>query len=222
MVRSRRSETMSNPSMAHRRIHQVRALLMRAILILVLLTWLLGRSAQAAVSIPIAQADAWVTNGSVDAIALSDNKLYLTGSFTSVGPFTGGFVAIDQSTGNYDTHFPQVNGSINVIAPDGVGGWFIGGQFSAVGGVSISDLAHINADMTVDPNWNPSVVSDPQYYGSEVIEALAVSGTTVYVGGHFISIGGQLRNRLAALDAATGRPTPWNPDANGGVLSLAV
>jgi len=41
-----------------------------------------------------------------------------------------------------------------------------------------------------------------------------VSGSTLYVGGFFTSIGGQVRTGIAALDAATGTVTDWNPSAN--------
>jgi len=44
----------------------------------------------------------------------------------------------------------------------------------------------------------------------------------VYAGGYFTSIGGQGRNYVAALDAATGLATPWNPDASNWVHALAV
>ena len=47
-------------------------------------------------------------------------------------------------------------------------------------------------------------------------------GATVYAGGDFTSIGGQARNRIAALSASTGLATGWNPDASSGVESLAV
>ena len=33
---------------------------------------------------------------------------------------------------------------------------------------------------------------------------------------------GAARNALAALDAMTGQPSAWNPDANSGVYTLAV
>ena len=44
----------------------------------------------------------------------------------------------------------------------------------------------------------------------------------VYAGGYFTSIGGQGRSGIAALDAATGLATAWNPNANGTVYALAV
>ena len=43
---------------------------------------------------------------------------------------------------------------------------------------------------------------------------------TVYVGGRFTSISGVRRRHIAALDARTLRPTPWNPGANGDVQEL--
>jgi len=62
---------------------------------------------------------------------------------------------------------------------------------------------------------------DGGYYQSRVL-TLAVSGGTVYAGGWFTSIGGQPRNYIAALDAASGATSAWNPNANGGVYALAV
>ena len=49
-----------------------------------------------------------------------------------------------------------------------------------------------------------------------------MSGSTVYAGGDFVSIGGQTRNYIAALDAASGLPTSWNPNADGAVYALAL
>ncbi len=44
--------------------------------------------------------------------------------------------------------------------------------------------------------------------------ATLTNGSTVYAGGNFTSIGGQARNRIAALDAATGAATAWDPNAD--------
>jgi trimeric autotransporter adhesin len=53
---------------------------------------------------------------------------------------------------------------------------------------------------------------------------LALSGSTLYAGGDFDSIGGQSRNHLAALDTtqATNHATPFDPNANGRVFALAL
>ena len=62
--------------------------------------------------------------------------------------------------------------------------------------------------------WNPEANS--------TVIALAVSGSTVYAGGTFSTIGGQSRGRIAALDAGSGLATAWDPEANGYVMALAV
>jgi hypothetical protein len=66
------------------------------------------------------------------------------------------------------------------------------------------------------PVWN--VVTDGD------VEALAVSSSILYLGGHFDAVGGVGRHHLAALRAAGGGLENWNPDANGvlGAFAAAV
>jgi len=160
--------------------------------------------------------DNWVTNGSVYAIARSEdgNTIYLGGQFTRVGPNTGSFAAIDTASGVASTTFPRVVGLVMASAPDGAGGWYIGGSFTLVGGIARNNLAHILADGSVDANFSPN----PNSW----VVTLAVSGSTVYAGGHFTSIGGQPRNRLASIDATTGALTAWDPNASNYVAAIAV
>ena len=54
------------------------------------------------------------------------------------------------------------------------------------------------------------------------MNTLAVSGTTVFAGGLFSTIGGQTRNNIAALDATSGTATTWDPNAGDKVNTLAV
>jgi hypothetical protein len=115
----------------------------------------------------------WGTNGYVSAVATAENSVYLGGSFTFVGPNTGAFVGIDTGTGTPQTGWPRVEGYVFCSAPDGAGGWYIGGGFTAVGGVARTRLAHILADKTLD-DWNPGA--------NGTVFSLSVSGSIVYVG----------------------------------------
>lgn len=90
---------------------------------------------------------------------------------------------------------------------DGNGGWFIGGDFTAVGGLPRSSLAHILRDGSVSA-WAPS-------QDDHNVNSLVVSGGTLYVAGFFHSMDGQPRQDLAAFDVVSGALLPWNPDADG-------
>jgi outer membrane protein assembly factor BamB len=54
------------------------------------------------------------------------------------------------------------------------------------------------------------------------VSAIVVSGGKVYLGGFFTHVDGVARNHLAAVDAATGQLTPWDPNANDAVRALAI
>jgi hypothetical protein len=155
----------------------------------------------------------WVTNGPVNAIVVDGSTIYIGGNFTLVGPVTGGGGAIDASTGAAHQPYPKVEGTVRTVAPDGSGGWYLGGAFTAVRGQPRSNLAHLDAGGSLTA-WDPNANGE--------VAALAVSGGTVYAGGGFTSIGGEARNRIAALDAASGASTTWNPNADDSVKALAV
>ncbi len=171
---------------------------------------------------PVASADpptkpreTYVTNSTVSAIAKSGNDLYIGGSFSRVGPRTGSFAAVDNSTGDLDDEMPEVAGTVNASVADGNGGWFIGGQFTAVDGVARSKLAHVLPDGTLDPDWNPGAD------GFAVSDLLRI-GSTLYVAGDFATIDGASRNGLAALETGDGDVTSWNPNPTGASASVTA
>lgn len=161
----------------------------------------------------------WTTNGSVYTSLKVNNTIYLGGRFSYIGPATGAFVPINAGgplAGKRDPNWPDVAGEVYASAPDGSGGWFIGGAFTHVGGQARQNLAHIRADQKLDPNWTASanstvwaMVSDP-YRG------------WVWVGGAFTEISGTPRERLAALDSTTGAVrVSFNTPVNSVVWALA-
>lgn len=171
----------------------------------------------------VADPNLWGANGNVLDIARSGNTLYIAGSFRSVGESSGGFVPFDGRTGEALRPFPKVAGSVNTIIPDGAGGWYIGGEFTAVGGKPRLCLARILADGSVS-DWNPSVTGSPGYIQPPSVGALTVRGDRVYVGGAFREIGGLPRENLGCVDARTGAVLDWSADTHvdASVYALAV
>lgn len=155
-----------------------------------------------------APAQTWVTDGQVESVVPgTSGVVYITGAFSGVSPATGAFGSFDSTTGAVEAGWPDVVGTIYAIAPDGSGGWYIGGLLSSVGGRPRQNLAHIRADKSVDTAWAPSA--------DGVVRTLAVDGLLVYAGGDFGEVDGQARGRLAAVDATTGALSAFDPEVSG-------
>lgn len=160
--------------------------------------------------------EVWVANGPVYTSVVSTDQavLYLGGDFDYLGPVTGSGVGMDDGgQGAADFTFPRVNGPVRAVVADGSGGWFIGGEFSQVGGLARGNLAHIDSLNNVTP-WAPEA--------DGAVRALALAGGTLYIGGEFTRIGGAGRNRIAAVVAASGAVAAWMPEADGAVHTLLL
>ncbi|HRN73178.1 MAG TPA: delta-60 repeat domain-containing protein, partial [Ginsengibacter sp.] len=146
-----------------------------------------------------------ITNGAVKAVLKSGNTIYLGGTFRGLGPNVPFGSSINTTTGLPDLNYAKPNDAVNAVVPDGAGGWYIGGDFTEVGGIPRNYIARINADGSVN-NWNPGA--------DNYIRALAISGNTLYAGGDFSNIGGMSRSFLAAFDLTTGNIKSWSADTD--------
>ena len=159
--------------------------------------------------------DFWDTDGSVHAILATNGVVFVGGSFSHVAPRIKKVAAVHAYTSEPIPSFPAITGgNVAIIVPDENGGWYLGGDFTAVGGVSRTNLAHLYSDFSVDPIFAPNP--------NGTIRTLLLDGAALFVGGSFSEISGQNRSRLAALDAGNGAAHPWNPGADDDVLSLQV
>jgi len=156
---------------------------------------------------PSERDDLWVTNGVVySSVNYGNNAGYSTGSA----------VALNTVSGLLDTSFPKVTGTVNVVIANGTDNWYIGGNFTSVGGVARNNIARINADKTLDLDWDPDADGE--------IHTMMLVGTTLVVGGEFTHVNGIARNRMAAMVTTQNSNfvTPWNPDVDAPVLAMAL
>ena len=166
---------------------------------MVTLAALPARAVAAALNDPVSTL---VPDGEVKAVALSGSTAYIGGNFTRIAPYTGSSALFASPSGNLKRPWPEVAGVVNDVAPDGAGGWYLGGDFNSVGGVPRTDLAHVMPDGTLDPNFAPST--------DGLVRAIAVGTDTVFAGGEFSAANGTSRGNLAGFSAGTGALTGFS------------
>ena len=161
----------------------------------------------------------------VDTIAVQgDGKILAGGSFITIGGQTRNHIArLDATTGLADSFNPNTNDDVLAIAVQPDGKVLAGGFFTTVapnGGATVTrnHIARLNSDATLDSTFNPN--------SADTISTLALQANgKVLVGGDFFgpnSIGTSTRNHIARLDASTGAPDSFDPNADDSVLRIAV
>jgi len=164
---------------------------------------------------------------SVQTLAVSGSTVYVGGNFTSIGAVSPGLsqpphknlAALKVATGEAIGWRPDPDQQVNALAISG-STLYVGGAFTTIGGKTHNRIAAIDTSRAISEIWNPNLAGGTS---ASSISALAVSGLTIYAGGNFAIDVTLTRNRLAAFNASTGRPTKWNPDITSGtVRGLAV
>jgi hypothetical protein len=153
-------------------------------------------------------------------LAASGSIVYVGGGFNSIGGQPRNYMAaLNAADGSATAFNPNPNGTVSTIGVSG-SAVYLGGQFSSLGGVLRNSLAAINAADGTATAWDAH--GDGMNGNYVIVDALTVSGSTMYVGGSFVTIGGQARNNIASLNLADGIATAWDPDCSGSVNAIAL
>ena len=157
---------------------------------------------------------------SVDAIAIqADGKILVGGGFTSIGGQARNYIArLDPTTGLADSFDPDASSSVFTIALQADGKILAGGNFIGIGGETRNYIARLDPVTGLADSFDPNA-------GNTVLSVVVEADGKILVGGFFSgpnSMGGQARNYIARLDAATGLADSFDPSANDLVAAIAV
>ena len=126
----------------------------------------------------------WAFGGTVHTVARAGNVAFVGGRFNAVAArhnVVGGFAVISATTSHRALRTARVHGNVNAVVSDGTGGWFLGGNFTFVGPERRPQIVHILSDGRIDSAWTGRVDGR--------VMALALVGTTLFVGGEFTQAG---------------------------------
>ena len=154
-------------------------------------------------------------NNAVRALVLNGSDLYIGGLFSMYnGSVVNRIAKVDSGTGAVDTAFsPQssANGFNNFVAAMAISGTdlYVGGGFTAYRGAVANRIAKIDLiSGDLDTVFSPA--SDPNGANFN-IQALAVSGSDVYIGGAFTGYRGVAVNRIAKISSTGVLDTGFAP-----------
>ena len=153
------------------------------------------------------------------AVSASGNTVYAAGGFSTIGGQPRNFVAeLDTTSGSATAFDPNPNAVATAIGVS-ASAVYLGGAFTSIGGVVRRSIAALNASDGTATAFDPAA-----RFGANngTVYALAVSGSTVYAGGFFNTIGGQPREYIAALNSEDGSATDWNPGAGATVETFVM
>lgn len=160
----------------------------------------------------------------VGAVAVSGTTVYAGGYFKYAGAKRRVGLAAIGHDGDLTGWNPDASyGEVYALTVGG-GLVYAGGNFLTMSGQQRHGVAAIGTDGILSA-WNPDVAVDPPpimpVIGTRTVYALTRVADTIYVGGRFLSVGGQPRANLAAV-GTDGTLLPGNLDTDGAVYALSA
>lgn len=155
-------------------------------------------------------------NSTVEALVIASDTVYVGGAFTSIGGESRAGLAAVSLGGSVTSWNPDLQYTASIATPEvnalalGAGGpvLYAAGFFDRVGEATHVNLAQIQlVGGAATSSFEGSVVQfDPD---PDPVEALALQGSQLLVGGDFEFVGGKRRDNLAAFDASGALLDTW-------------
>lgn len=147
------------------------------------------------------------------------NSVFIAGEFSSVNSQTRyGIAKVDRNQGGLFAWNPGGAYRTKVLhyANNTL---YLGGEFGWVGNQVRTNFAALRVDTAILLPLKTAVgsVNNPYY-----VRTIQSSGDKLFIGGDFSSIGGVIRNNIAAIDCYTGKATNFNPDADDLVREILI
>jgi uncharacterized delta-60 repeat protein len=145
------------------------------------------------------------TDGLVQSIAVqNDGKVLIGGYFTTINGISRNRIGRLNADGTLDTSFggdglSGADGPVRTVAVQSDGKVLIGGQFSAVNGVSRVGIARLNADGSLDSGFEAGVAG-PAPLNFAVNSISVQNDGRVLIAGYFQTVNGVSRGNVARLN----------------------
>jgi len=149
--------------------------------------------------------------GSIDALVPDGSGgFFVGGFFDHIGNTAVNNMAHIRSDGTVvETFNPDPDDEVEAIAFNGPD-LIVGGFFSNIGGGSRQCIAEIDTSTgNIVSSWTPPSIGG---WSNNGVNIVLVYGGKVYFAGYFTTVGDSTRYGVAALDAASGSVTAWNPN----------
>jgi hypothetical protein len=163
-----------------------------------------------------------VSGGSVFALAVVGNEVFVGGGFTSAGGVSANRVArFNTQTNTWSTLGTGSSNGVSggsVLALAVVGNEVVvGGLFTSAGGVSANNVARFNTQTNTWSTLGTGSSNGVSGTGLVYVYALAVVGNEVYVGGYFTEAGGVSANYVARFNTQTNTWSTLGTGSSNGV-----
>ncbi len=156
------------------------------------------------------------------AIQTEDGKILIGGDFSTYNGTTRNSIARLETNGTLDPAFNPgtvANREVYSIVVQTDGRILIGGGFTSYNNTTLSRIARLESNGTLDGTFNPTGAN------AEIIFlTVQSSDNKILIGGRFTSFNGIIRNRIARLESDGSLVAEFNPNtgANANINALAV